>query len=148
MKSYSNLLLLFLLFPVVAISSEQTVKTTKLQLSNQTLTLEIANTPKLKQLGLSHRKKLSKNAGMIFLYPKGTHDAFWMKNTTIPLSIAFLDRDKCIMEILTMNPPVKNTPVQQLKLYRPKHIYYYALELNQGWLKAHQVTVGDCLSRV
>ena len=69
-----------------------------------TFSVEIAETEKQRQRGLMFRKSLPAKAGMIFLFPSKTRGGFWMKNTFIPLSIAFYDGRGRILRILDMKP--------------------------------------------
>ena len=73
---------------------------------------------------------------MIFDYGKEIPLTFWMKNTHIPLSIAFLDGKGVIKEIVHMSP-------ESLEPHRSKHEARYALEVNQGWFERNHVQPGD-----
>jgi uncharacterized membrane protein (UPF0127 family) len=66
------------------------------------LTVQVADTQRKREKGLMFVRKLPENEGMLFVFSKKTNDAFWMKNTLIPLSIAFLDSDGQILKILDM----------------------------------------------
>ncbi len=102
------------------------------------ITVEIADTQQLRQLGLMNRDSLPENHGMLFVYPDEQIRSFWMRNTRIPLDIAFIDRNLTIVNIEQMEPQTdENTfsvsPVQ------------YALEMDLGWFEANGVGVGDRL---
>jgi len=99
--------------------------------------VEIAATPHARACGLSHRKNLAEDRGMLFVYPTDRHLSFWMKETVIPLSIAFLDKEGRIMSIQRMIPD------QVEERYRSPGPARYALEMNQDWFAANQVKVGD-----
>ncbi len=102
---------------------------------------EIAATPELRARGLMNRESLPADRGMLFIYPDEAPRAFWMKNTQIPLDIAFADKDGGIVRIATMKPfDTSSTP----SLYPAK----YALEMNKGWFAANGVVVGDRISRI
>ncbi|MEK6711911.1 MAG: DUF192 domain-containing protein, partial [Nitrospinota bacterium] len=66
---------------------------------------EIAETPEQREIGLMHRASLAEDAGMLFIYPEEQRLSFWMKNTRIPLSVAFITSGWVIDEILDMEPP-------------------------------------------
>ena len=100
------------------------------------LNLTVANTDSLRRKGLMHVRKLDKNKGMIFIWPKGAQHCMWMKNTPLPLSIAYLSKDGSILEIYDM-VPLSEKSVCSLKKAR------MAVEVNQGWFKTNQITVGD-----
>ena len=102
------------------------------------LYLEIAATPDKRQLGLMFRDSLPQNQGMLFVFEREQPLGFWMKNTKIPLSIAFLDRNYVIVDIQDMEPFSEKTHVSA----RPA---MYALEVNQGFFRQHNITVGDTL---
>jgi uncharacterized protein len=101
--------------------------------------VEIAETPVQQQLGLMHRESLADEAGMVFLFAKETRGGFWMKNTLIPLSIAFFDANGRILRILDMEP-CEADPCQ---VYDPKVAYRGALEVNQGAFDEWGVAEGD-----
>jgi uncharacterized protein len=103
------------------------------------LTIQVADTPKKREKGLMFVEKLPKNEGMLFVFPVKTYDGFWMKNTLIPLSIAFLDSDGKILRILDMVPCKED----ECPTYDPELSYYYALEVNLGWFEKNQIKEGD-----
>ena len=75
-----------------------------IQINDVTLHVEVASNHEKRLQGLMHRKKLPKNKGMLFIYPSERIIKLWMKNTLIPLSVAFLDRNKKIINIEKMEP--------------------------------------------
>ena len=103
------------------------------------LKVEIASTPEAWQRGLMFRKTLPEDRGMLFLFPQATGSPFWMKNTLIPLSIAFADQNGKILRILDMEPCTKDP----CPTYYPGVAYRQALEVNQGWFARHGVKEGD-----
>lgn len=102
-----------------------------------TLVAELASTPDTRRCGLSNRANLPDNYGMLFIYPNVRSSTFWMKNTFIPLSIAFIDDSKRIVSIQHM------TPIQTDERYRSPMPVRYALEVNRGWFERHGISVGD-----
>jgi uncharacterized protein len=103
------------------------------------LKVEIARTPAERQRGLMHRRSLAPRAGMVFAYPTDVRGGFWMKNTLIPLDIAFSDRTGRIVRILTMQP-CRRDPC---RIYEPGVAYRAALEVNAGSFRRWNVRVGD-----
>ena len=101
--------------------------------------VEVAETPEQRQFGLMLRESLGERSGMVFLFFETTSGAFWMKNTLIPLSIAFFDSDGTIRAILDMEP-CREDPC---RLYHPRVSYTGALEVNQGAFDDWNVSVGD-----
>ncbi len=114
-----------------------------------TLRVEVADTPGERALGLMHRAVLPKDAGMLFIYPKSDWRSFWMKNTRIPLSLAYISADWRIDEIVRMNPPPgrvlrggKRLPRRGPRTYPSKRPAMYALEVNRGWFEKNGFGVG------
>lgn len=97
--------------------------------------IEVAVTQEEQSLGLMNRKELKSDEGMIFLYKEDRKLSFWMKNTLVPLSIAFLSKDGTIKEIHHMKPE-SLTPVNST------HSVRYALELPQGSFERSGVEIG------
>jgi uncharacterized membrane protein (UPF0127 family) len=100
--------------------------------------VEIARTNEQRSQGLMHRTKLDDGKGMLFVFDRDDIVSFWMKNTLIPLSIAFISSDGRIMEIRDMEPE-SLAPVHSSRSVR------YALEVPQGWFSRVNLGVGDRL---
>ena len=104
--------------------------------------VEVADTDEERQVGLMDRESLPADAGMIFLFDETASGGFWMKNTLIPLSIAFADEDGTILAILDMEP----CEADPCEIYDPGVSYRSALEVNQGAFSSWGVAVGDRLT--
>lgn len=129
-----NIILLnSLIFPKVVSAGE----TALMEVNGIRLTVELAEKPKERSLGLMYRKSLPENMGMLFIYKRPAVMNFWMKNTYIPLSIAYIDTAGYIIAILKMEP--LNTE----KIYTSPAPAVWALEVNQGWFERNGVKVGD-----
>ncbi|MEN2982247.1 MAG: DUF192 domain-containing protein [Thermus sp.] len=102
------------------------------------LRVEVADTPERQAQGLMFRKALGEEEGMVFLFPSPTAGGFWMKNTLIPLSIAFFDRQGTILRILDMEP----CRADPCPVYYPGVVYQGALEVNRGWFQRRGLTPG------
>jgi uncharacterized membrane protein (UPF0127 family) len=100
--------------------------------------VEIADNPFEQQRGLMYRTSLGKDRGMLFVYRRELPLTFWMKNTRIPLSIAYIDSEGRITDILDMKPLDDKPPH-----YVSSEPVQYALEVNQGFFDEHGVKVGD-----
>ncbi|MHB1161268.1 MAG: DUF192 domain-containing protein [Chloroflexota bacterium] len=98
--------------------------------------LEVADTPETRATGLSRRPSLPEDAGMLFVFPADGQAAFWMKDTLIPLSIAFISAEGRILEIQDMERLSE-------ELHRPAQPYRYAMEVNQGFFKRNEINAGD-----
>ena len=103
--------------------------------------VEVADTPAERGRGLMFRRSLPPNAGMVFIYFEPHDGGFWMKNTYVPLSIAFFDRDGEILRILDMRP-CRRDPC---RIYDPGVAYWGALEVDRGAFDRWGVEVGDTL---
>ncbi len=104
-----------------------------------TFDVQIAETPSARQRGLMGVEDLPEGEGMVFLFDDPTDGAFWMKDTLIPLSIAFWDGDGRIVAVLDMEP-CRSEPCP---LYSPGADYMGAVEVNLGALAEAGVAVGD-----
>lgn len=104
------------------------------------LQVEVADTPQSRAQGLMYRRQLAENAGMLFIFEATGRGGFWMKNTLIPLSIAFIDEDWKIVDIKDMD--VEKDPERPANVYASAKPYRYALEVNQGFFARHRITVG------
>ncbi len=102
----------------------------------QVLKAEIAATPIARQIGLMNRSALPENLGMLFVFPADTPVCMWMKDTLIPLSVAFIDRDGRVLNIADMQPG-------SLQIHCATAPVRYALEANQGWFQRRAVKPGD-----
>lgn len=111
--------------------------TTAISINGHRLIVEVAATPQSRTCGLSKRPTLNENQGMLFAYPRSDLRTFWMKDTWIPLSIAFLDESGKILNIEIMSPG------QTEKRYHSSGPAGYALEVNQGWFRLHGIKAGD-----
>ena len=100
------------------------------------LDIELADSGVRRSRGLMFRETLPAESGMLFLFPADTGGGFWMRNTLIPLSIAFIGADGRIQEILDMQPLDES-------LVTPADRYRWALEVNQGWFSDNDVRPGD-----
>lgn len=100
------------------------------------LYLEVARTPAEQGKGLMERRSLAANRGMVFVFDRPVQNPFWMKNTYIPLSIAFVSADSVIVDIQDMEPLT-------LDLHHPAAEYLFAIEANKGFFAEKGVKVGD-----
>jgi uncharacterized protein len=113
-----------------------TLPTTKLYVDGHKITVEVADSEESRKLGLMHRDHLGADTGMLFVYADSAVRNFWMKDTRIPLSIAFIGRSGEIVRIDDM-APFDTSRVSSLSPVP------YALEMNQGWFAAHGIEAGD-----
>ena len=128
---------------VVALGSchHSRLPTATIRVGEHPVRVEIAADVEARARGLMHREQLPDDEGMLFIYPEERPRSFWMKDTRIPLSIAFADSSGKIVRITDMRP---------LSTERTKSLYpaRYALEMNQGWFERREVGRGDYLSDI
>lgn len=110
-----------------------------IRVGDTSLRVEVAADEGSRAQGLMYRDSLPEGRGMLFVYPSARVRSFWMKNTRIPLSIAFADSDGTIVRIADM-APLDTSTTSSLTPAR------YALEVNQGWFERHGVERGGTLS--
>jgi len=106
---------------------------------NIVLNILVADSDQTRRKGLMFRKKLDENTGMLFIFNKEILLRFWMKNTSIPLSIAYINKKGRILEIYDMRP--FDTSI----IYLSKNPVMFALEVNQGWFRRHGIKIGDII---
>jgi len=100
------------------------------------ISAEVADSPTELKVGLMGRESLDLGSGMLFVFPRPQRVGFWMENTSIPLSVAYINEEGVIKEIHDLTPFDKT-----LKYSKDTNILY-ALEVPLGWFNNHQVTVG------
>jgi uncharacterized protein len=102
---------------------------------------EVANTFETRMTGLMHRPSLAANRGMLFVFPDVSMQCMWMKNTFVPLSVAFIDERGVILNIADMQPQTENSHCSVAPVR-------YALEMNQGWFAAKGIKPGAKISGI
>jgi uncharacterized protein len=128
-------LLLLLLTGYLFARSEIRLVTQVIQVNNHAITVEIADTDATRATGLMYRTQMDAMQGMLFVFPSSQHRSFYMKNTLIPLSIAYINAQGVIMEIHDMQP-------LNLQSVYSQYPAMYALELNQGMFAKLGITPG------
>ncbi|MBS0626058.1 MAG: DUF192 domain-containing protein [Verrucomicrobia bacterium] len=132
--STKNLLLILFVWATGAFA----LPVDKIYLGGETLVVEVALTEKDTAKGLMGRKELKEGNGMLFVYAKPDILTFWMKNTYIPLSVAFFDEKKTLINFCDMYPSEDDSP----PLYKSSAPAVYALEVPQGWFEKHKIVPG------
>lgn len=110
--------------------------TVTLWLDNQRVTAEIAREPLEIITGMMFRTNMPANEGMIFVFGDAERRSFWMKNTFVPLSLAYIDPDGVVREIGDLQPLDTNSVPTDSRLIQ------YVLEMNQGWFRTNNVRPG------
>jgi uncharacterized membrane protein (UPF0127 family) len=110
-----------------------------LRIGEHAIRAELANTPQTRRNGLMFRQYLATSSAMIFVFPNPQRVSMWMKNTLIPLSVAFIDADGRILNIEDMQPHSEQS-------HASVDVAMYALEMNQGWFAERGIRAGDLVS--
>lgn len=109
----------------------------ELQLGRNILKTEVVYKPEDRQKGLMNRKDLKPDHGMIFVFEKEMKVSFWMKNTSIPLSIAYINKKGEILELYDLKPySLESVPSRRSSII-------YALEVNRNYFLENNIEVGD-----
>lgn len=111
------------------------IRTANMTVSGVAITAEIADTPALRERGLMGRDSLPENHGMLFVYADEQIRSFWMRNTPIPLDIAFIDGNGSIVNVATMQPNSDDSTLSE-------GAAMYALEMTAGWFEKNEIGVG------
>jgi uncharacterized protein len=112
-----------------------------LEIGGKTVRVEIADTDSLRERGLMFRKSLDGNTGMLFIFANEQRRNFWMKNTFIPLSIGYFDKDKKLIEVFEMTP-VKSEMQMDIPAYPSTRPAQYALEMPKEWFQKNSIKAG------
>jgi hypothetical protein len=110
----------------------------QLQAGMHLVRAEVADTFTSRMQGLMHRKSLAQNAGMLFVFEESATHCMWMKNTYVPLSVAFLDERGAILNIADMTPHSEESHCAA----KPAR---YALEMSRGWFAERGIKPGTRL---
>ena len=125
-----------LVFVWVSVVHSQSLPKIPVYIHEKEIWVEVAKTPEERNHGLMGRKHLGKDEGMLFLFETEDYHGFWMKDSVIPLSIAFIDKNGRIVSITDMSP-------RTLDSHLPPAPVLYALEMNKGWFSYHGIKPGD-----
>ncbi len=134
-RKTEGILFILVLLSVSLAYSQSSLKI-PLYIHQKEIWVEVARTPEERSHGLMGRKHLNEAEGMLFIFETEDYHGFWMKDTLIPLSIAFIDKDGRIVWITDMKP-------QTLESHVPPRPILYALEMNKGWFSSHSIKAGD-----
>lgn len=124
------------MFPWLAYGQSALLPVTELTVGSYTVQAEVAATENARALGLMHRRALLPDHGMLFVFNESAGHCFWMKNTPLPLSIAFIDDNGIVLNVADMQ-------AHSLDSHCPVSPAQYALEMEQGWFQSHKVGPGS-----
>ncbi len=139
-NSFFNIFILLVLAPIIwGCSKHSSISnniTYEININDKIARAEVAFTQKDRTMGLMFRDKLDKDHGMLFIYPQKQNLSFWMKNTKIPLSIAFINSSDVILQIESMAP-------YSLLGHTSKDKVRFALEMEEGWFIKNGIKAGS-----
>lgn len=124
-----------LLFSAAA-SAQATLPVQTLRAGMHLIRAEVAGTPQTRERGLMFRERLGPNQGMLFLFDTPGTQCMWMRNTLVPLSVAFIANDGTIANIEDMEPKTENSHCATQPVR-------YALEMELGWFARHGLKAGS-----
>lgn len=122
-----------------AVRAATPLPTLTLAIKGHKLTAEVAATPEQRATGLMHRFSLRPDSGMLFVFERAEPQGFWMRNTFIPLSIAFIAGDGRIVNIEDMVPQTESSHWSRAPAL-------YALEMRKGWFAERGIRAGDAVA--
>jgi uncharacterized protein len=117
-------------------TSADPLRTWPIRIRGHELAVELADTPEARRAGLMFRRSLDEHRGMLFTYDTPGLHAMWMKNTLIPLSVAFIDADARIINIEDMEPQTETAHAARAPAS-------WSLEVNRGWFRRRGIRPGD-----
>ena len=141
-KNLSGLFWL-LLFAVCQVTAQErpqlTLPHARLQAGMYQIDAQLAATPTQREVGLMHRSEMPQHEGMLFVFDEPAEQCFWMKNTVLPLTAAFIADDGTIVNLVDMKPQTTDSHCSA----KPVR---FVLEMNQGWFHKKAIKAGDKLS--
>lgn len=133
--AFASLALIAAVGSAVAQDGPQKLSTIKLSAGMHVLNVEVAQSPQEHSIGLMFRPSMPTNDGMLFIFDRPAQQCFWMKNTLLPLSVAFIADDGSIVNLDSMKP-------QTLDSHCSTKEVRYVLEMNDGWFAKRGIKAG------
>ena len=127
--------LIFVALACIAAAARAELPAVQLTLGMHLVRAEVADSMGTRMEGLMHRKSMPQGAGMVFVFEEAATHCMWMKNTLIPLSVAFIDEAGAIINIAEMQPQSEQT-------HCAARAARYALEMNKGWFAQRGIKPG------
>ena len=135
LRFFSFTLLLALQLTAQAQAPQMNLQRTQLSAGMHLLDVQVAMTPEQRQIGLMWRKEMPQHEGMLFVFEQPATQCFWMRNTLIPLTAAFVDDDGNIVNLADMKPQNDDSHCSA----KPVR---FVLEMNQGWFARRNIKAG------
>lgn len=139
MKKFFAFAFAVLAFAASANEPQMNLPRVKLTAGMHVIDAQVAAAPDQRMTGLMHRKEMPQNEGMLFVFEQPSQQCFWMKNTLLPLAIAFIADDGTIVNLDEMKP-------QTLDSHCSAKPVRYVLEMNTGWFARKGIKAGAKLS--
>ena len=139
MKKFLALATLALACAALADQPQMNLPRVKITAGMHAIDAQVAATPEQRMTGLMFRKDMRQNEGMLFVFEAPSQQCFWMKNTLLPLAIAFVADDGTIVNIAEMKP-------QTLDSHCSAQPVRYVLEMNTGWFARKGIKAGAKLA--
>jgi uncharacterized membrane protein (UPF0127 family) len=139
MKKYLAFAVAALAFAATADTPQMNLPRVKLTAGMHVIDAQVAASPDQRMTGLMHRKEMPPNEGMLFVFEQPSQQCFWMKNTLLPLAIAFIADDGTIVNLDEMKP-------QTLDSHCSAKPVRYVLEMNTGWFARKGIKPGAKLT--
>jgi uncharacterized protein len=139
MKRYILLLASIWLCAAHAQEPQTQLQRLKLSAGMHQIDAQVAQTQEQRAIGLMYRKEMSQHEGMLFIFEQPSRQCFWMKNTLLPLTAAFIDDDGTVVNLADMKP-------QTLDSHCSDKPVRFVLEMNQGWFAKKGLKAGTKLT--
>ncbi len=140
-KPLMTLAVLALTALTASASAQQPMPATELTVGMYRIEAEVAATQPNRELGLMHRKSMAAQHGMLFVFDRAARHCMWMRNTLLPLSVAFLDDQARIINVEEMQPQTDDNHCAAAPAR-------FALEMNAGWFKTRGFGPGATISGI
>ncbi len=127
--------LVALMLSSISVSAQYAIPQIELTAGMYRIEAEVVTTPEQRATGLMRRTEMPQQHGMLFVFPEEMRHCMWMKNTLLPLSVAFIDRSGKIINVEEMQPQTENNHCAKAEAR-------YALEMNLGWFKTRGLSRG------
>lgn len=121
-------------------AAQPKLPTVKVFLGPKEIVAEVASKPVEIQTGMMHRTEMGENEGMLFVFGRPMRAAFYMRNTKIPLTCAYIDPEGVVLELHDMKP------LDESSIEASSDQVQYVLEMRQGWFQKHGITVGTVVT--
>lgn len=135
-----------LVFVGFVVLSLKTLRQPTVKIGNTTVFVEIAKTPEESSRGLSYRKSMPENHGMLFVFPNKSYQTFWMRGMNFNLDFIWIADNEVVEITYDVPAPDENIPEEALPIYRSKVPVTAMIEVNGGLAKEEKIKIGDSVA--